>query len=90
MAVLHEPEISAMSFSSLLQLLSSHWFAACLALFVLRALYRRYAPSLRDIPAVNFLATVSRWNKVLQVLSTRAERNLLEAHRKLGQSIDQS
>ncbi|KAK1449429.1 hypothetical protein CMEL01_08744 [Colletotrichum melonis] len=73
-----------MSFPSLLQVLSSHWFAACLAIFVLRALYRRYVPSLRDIPAVNFLATVSRWNKVLQVLSTRAERNLLEAHRKLG------
>ncbi|KAK1716120.1 cytochrome P450 [Colletotrichum acutatum] len=73
-----------MSLLNLLQVLSSHWFGVCLAIFVLRALYRRYAPSLRGIPAVNFLATVSRWNKVFQVLSTRAERNLLEAHRKLG------
>ncbi|KAK1624232.1 hypothetical protein BDP81DRAFT_453852 [Colletotrichum phormii] len=76
-----------MSFPTLLltpfQVLSSHWLSACLFFFI-RGVCRRYAPSLRNIPAVNFLATVNRWNKVLQVLSTHAQRNLLEAHRKLA------
>lgn len=49
------------------------------------ALRRRYTPCLRDVPAISVLATVSRWEYVRQILTARMERNLLEAHRRLGE-----
>lgn len=49
------------------------------------ALRRRYTPYLRDVPAIGVLATVSRWEYVRQILTARMERNLLEAHRRLGE-----
>lgn len=52
------------------------------------ALRRRYSPYLRDIPAINVLATVSRWEYVRQILTGRMERNLLEAHRRLGKYME--
>lgn len=49
------------------------------------ALRRRYTRYLRDVPAISVLATVSRWEYVRQILTARMERNLLEAHRRLGE-----
>lgn len=49
------------------------------------ALRRRYTRHLRDVPAISVLVTVSRWEYVRQILTARMERNLLEAHRRLGE-----
>lgn len=57
-----------------------------LALFLaVVAIRRRYTPYLRNVPAISVLATVSRWEYVRQILTARMERNLLEAHRRLGE-----
>ncbi|KAH8774769.1 cytochrome P450 [Diaporthe sp. PMI_573] len=48
------------------------------------AIRRCYTPYLRDVPALGVLATVSRLEYVRQILTARMERNLLEAHRRLG------
>ena len=49
------------------------------------AIRRRYTPYLRDVPALGVLATVSRLEYVRQIFTARMERNLLEAHRRLGE-----
>lgn len=69
--------------------LKMHFLLLCgggLILFLaVVALRRRYTRYLRDVPAISVLATVSRWEYVRQILSARMERNLLEAHRRLGE-----
>lgn len=66
-----------------------HYLLLCggglLLLLSLVAVRRRYTPYLRDVPAISVLATVSRWEYVRQILTARMERNLLEAHRRLGE-----
>lgn len=80
---------AASSYTSvLIQASTMHSLLLCggglLLLLSLVAIRRRYAPYLRDVPALSVLATVSRWEYVRQILTARMERNLLEAHRRLG------
>lgn len=59
--------------------------AVFITFFAYRILSRRYLSPLSDIPALNLLSAVSRWGKVMEVLSKRSEKNLLEAHKKHGE-----
>jgi hypothetical protein len=62
-----------------------HWGLFLVAFFVLRAFKRRYLSPVSDVPALNFLSTISRLGKVREVLSGHGEKTILEAHRKHGE-----
>lgn len=62
----------------------TQWPFLLLALFILRALKRRYLSSVSDVPALSFISTISRLGKVQEVLSGKTEKTQLEAHRKYG------
>ncbi|OCK74442.1 cytochrome P450 [Lepidopterella palustris CBS 459.81] len=71
----------------LLSALFSHWFLLAASFLVLRAFKRRYFSPVSDVPAISFLATISRLGKVRDVLSGHIEQTQLEAHRKYGSIV---
>ena len=62
-----------------------HWALFLIAFFILRALKRRYLSPVSDVPALNFLSTISRLGKVKEILSGDCEKRALQAHRKYGE-----
>jgi hypothetical protein len=73
-----------MALVSAIAAVRQYWAPAVVAFFLLRALKRRYLSPVSDVPALNFLSTISRLGKVREVLSGKTEKTLLEAHRKYG------
>jgi hypothetical protein len=70
--------------AAFLDFLKTQWILLIALFFLTRALFRRYFSSVSDVPAISFLATISRLGKVREVLSGKTEINQLEAHRKYG------
>ncbi|KAL7276059.1 hypothetical protein RUND412_000975 [Rhizina undulata] len=73
----------AIAIQSLVTAIKNYWFAFIVAYYVLRAFKRRYLSNLRNVPGP-FLASISRLNKVREVLSGVTEKTQLELHRKYG------
>ena len=68
----------------ILEISKDYWPLIVLSFFILRALKRRYLSPVSDVPALNFLSTVSRLGKVQTVLSGYNHHTQLAAHRKHG------
>ena len=73
------------SFFHLLEVTKDYWVLIVLSFFVLRAFKRRYLSPVSDVPALNFLSTISRLGKVQTVLSGHNHHTQLAAHRKHGE-----
>jgi hypothetical protein len=70
--------------TSLVSFVWAHWPAVVASFFLVRALKRRYLSPVRDVPAVSFLATISRLGKAKEILSGHVQQTLLDAHRQHG------